>query len=220
MIIVKEVSKSYHNGTEDVLVLKNVNLEIPDGKKIAIVGPSGSGKSTLLNIISGIETADSGSVLFDDVNLQQMSEKESTKMRLEKFGFIFQTFNLIKSLTVYDNIILPSVAKNKKYDKEYVNELIDLLKISHRKTFYPQQLSTGEQQRVAIARALVNHPQIIFADEPTGNLDYENSKTVMKILCDCCDRYHSTLLYVTHDHEIAQMADYKLEVDKGKYIWK
>ena len=174
MIIVKEVSKSYHNGTEDVLVLRNVNLEIPDGKKIAIVGPSGSGKSTLLNIISGIETADSGSVLFDDVNLQQMSEKESTKMRLEKFGFIFQTFNLIKSLTVYDNIILPSVAKNKKYDKEYVNELIDLLKISHRKTFYPQQLSTGEQQRVAIARALVNHPQIIFADEPTGNLDYEN----------------------------------------------
>ncbi len=220
MIIAKQISKTYLNGQEKIKVIDNFNIEINEKEIISIVGPSGSGKSTLLNILSGIDTVDSGSIYLDGDEIVNMKKTQLSELRLNKLGFVFQTFNLIHSLNVYDNIILPAVIKNKSYDKEYIEELIEILNINHRTNFFPEQLSIGEQQRVAIARALINKPKIIFADEPTGSLDYENSKSVMKLLCECSSKYSNTLVYVTHDMEIAGMADRILEINRGKYLWK
>lgn len=220
VIVAKDISKSYQNGPDKISVIQNLSLEIAEKEIIAVVGPSGSGKSTLLNILSGIDTVDSGSIFMEGEEITAMKKTQLADLRLSRMGFVFQTFNLLHSLNVFENIILPSVVKHKSYDREYVEELIQVLNIGHRTRFYPEQLSIGEQQRVAIARALINKPGIIFADEPTGSLDYENSKTVMELLRECSKKFSNTLIYVTHDMEVAGMADKILEINRGNYLWK
>lgn len=212
MIKLINLCKSYNVSGNEVKVLKNLSLEIKDREKIAIVGPSGSGKSTLLNILAGLEKPDSGTVEVNNLDYKSVSSKIIDEMRLNSYGFIFQSFYLVETLNIYDNIVLPVLLKKCKVEKEYTDELCEILDITHRLNFYPAQLSGGEQQRVAIARALINKPDIIFADEPTGNLDNVNSKNVIKLLCDCCDKYGQTLLLVTHDNKMAEYMDRTIEL--------
>lgn len=212
MINVKNLCKSYNVSVNEVKVLKNLSLEIKDKEKIAIVGPSGSGKSTLLNILAGLEKFDSGTVEVNNLDYMSVSSKVIDEIRLNSYGFIFQSFYLVETLNIYDNVVLPVLLKKSKVEKEYADELCEILDIKHRLNFYPAQLSGGEQQRVAIARALINKPKIIFADEPTGNLDYVNSRNVVKLLCDCCEKYGQTLLLVTHDNKMAEYMDRTIEL--------
>lgn len=214
IINVKNLCKSYNVSGNEVNVLKNLSLEVKEREKIAIVGPSGSGKSTLLNILAGLEEFDSGTVEVNELDYTSAGSKIIDEMRLKNYGFIFQSFYLIETLNVNDNIILPILLQKGKIEKEYVDELCEILDIKNRLNFYPSQLSGGEQQRTAIARALINKAKIIFADEPTGNLDYANSKNVVKLLCDCCEKYGQTLLLVTHDTKIAEYMDRTIELGK------
>lgn len=212
MIIVDNLSKKYLLPSGNLEVINNLSLKIARGEKVAIIGPSGSGKSTLLNIISGIETYDGGSVIVDNEDYSTCKRSKLDKIRLEKYGFVFQAFYLVDTLNVYDNIILPVLACGLKVDEKYVNELLDKLGLVERVNFYQKQLSGGEQQRVAIARALINKPKIIFADEPTGNLDKKNSKSVAELLCQCCNKYNQTLVLVTHDNKITEYMDRVIEL--------
>lgn len=212
MINVKNLCKSYNVSVNEVKVLKNLSLEIKDKEKIAIVGPSGSGKSTLLNILAGLEKFDSGTVEVNNLDYMSVSSKVIDEIRLNSYGFIFQSFYLVETLNIYDNVVLPVLLKKSKVEKEYADEICEILDIKHRLNFYPAQLSGGEQQRVAIARALINKPEVIFADEPTGNLDYVNSRNVVKLLCDCCEKYGQTLLLVTHDNKMAEYMDRTIEL--------
>lgn len=188
IIKVNNMCKKYENGSIMTDIFNNYSLEIKEGEKIAIMGASGSGKSTLLHILAGLEEFQAGEVIVDGINYIKTNYKKIESMRLEKFGFIYQKFYLIDTLNVYDNIILPALALRTNFDKEYTDELCEILKIESKKNYYPSQLSGGEQQRVCIARALINRPKIIFADEPTGSLDKENSNIVMKLLCECCEK--------------------------------
>lgn len=178
------------------------------------MGASGSGKSTLLHILAGLEEFQAGEVIVDGINYIKTNYKKIESMRLEKFGFIYQKFYLIDTLNVYDNIILPALALRTNFDKEYTDELCEILKIESKKNYYPSQLSGGEQQRVCIARALINRPKIIFADEPTGSLDKENSNIVMKLLCECCEKNNQTLVVVTHDEMVSDYLDRKLVLSR------
>ena len=195
-------------------IFNNYSLEIKEGEKIAIMGASGSGKSTLLHILAGLEEFQAGEVIVDGINYIKTNYKKIESMRLEKFGFIYQKFYLIDTLNVYDNIILPALALRTNFDKEYTDELCEILKIESKKNYYPSQLSGGEQQRVCIARALINRPKIIFADEPTGSLDKENSNIVMKLLCECCEKNNQTLVVVTHDEMVSDYLDRKLVLSR------
>lgn len=212
MIQVKNLCKSFKIPGNEVNVIKNLSVNIQKGEKVSIVGPSGSGKSTFLNILSGIESYDEGSVIVNGIDYKTCNKKKLDKIRFNNYGFVFQEFYLVETLSAYDNIVLPMLAKNGKIDKEYVNDVCERLEISKRIKFYPQQLSGGEQQRVAIARALINRPEIIFADEPTGNLDFINSKNVIKLLCECCDKYSQTLVMVTHDRSMVEYMDKTIEL--------
>ena len=216
MIKVENLCKSYKIPGGNVKVINNLSINIEAGQKVAIVGPSGTGKSTLLNILSGMEMYDSGYVIVNDINYKDCNKKQLDKIRFDNYGFIFQSFYLVETLNVYDNIILPMLAKSGNIDREYVNEICERLEIGHRINFYPQQLSGGEQQRVAIARALINKPKVVFADEPTGNLDFINSKNVIKLLCECCNNYNQTLVIVTHDRSITEYADRIIELQQEK----
>lgn len=206
--------KKYENGSIMTDIFNNYSLEIKEGEKIAIMGASGSGKSTLLHILAGLEEFQAGEVIVDGINYIKTNYKKIESMRLEKFGFIYQKFYLIDTLNVYDNIILPALALRTNFDKEYTDELCEILKIESKKNYYPSQLSGGEQQRVCIARALINRPKIIFADEPTGSLDKENSNIVMKLLCECCEKNNQTLVVVTHDEMVSDYLDRKLVLSR------
>lgn len=206
--------KKYENGSIMTDIFNNYSLEIKEGEKIAIMGASGSGKSTLLHILAGLEEFQAGEVIVDGINYIKTNYKKIESMRLEKFGFIYQKFYLIDTLNVYDNIILPALALQTNFDKEYTDELCEILKIESKKNYYPSQLSGGEQQRVCIARALINRPKIIFADEPTGSLDKENSNIVMKLLCECCEKNNQTLVVVTHDEMVSDYLDRKLVLSR------
>lgn len=212
MIQVENLYKSYDlpSGKENVIC--NLSLKINEGEKVAITGPSGSGKSTLLNILSGLENYDEGKILINGIDYSECDKKKLDKIRFETYGFIFQAFYLIETLNSYDNIIMPALANNGMVDDEYVNELCEKLALTQRLNFYPMQLSGGEQQRVAIARALINKPKIIFADEPTGNLDVRNSRNVTGLLCECCEKYNQTLVLVTHDKSITEYMDKVIEL--------
>lgn len=199
------VGKYYKDGDNILWVLKNVNLKIYKGSFISIVAPSGSGKSTLLNIMATLDRPSEGKVLIEDTDISKLNDTELSKIRATKIGFVFQQFNLIPELTVYENVTLPFVFSGKA-DKEYAKNLMIRLGLGDRLNFYPSQLSGGQKQRVAIARALVNKPKILFADEPTGNLDPDSAKEVLEIFKKL-NEDRNTIVLVTHDYDIARTAD-------------
>ncbi|EQK43182.1 ABC transporter family protein [[Clostridium] bifermentans ATCC 638] len=215
-LIIKNIEKIYGKEDNKVYALNGIDLGIEPNKFTAIIGPSGSGKSTLLHCMAGLDKPTSGNVYLDDIDIYTMNDDKLSKIRREEFGFIFQSYNLIPVVNVYDNIILPVSVDGKKEDKEYINTLIKKLGISSQINKFPNELSGGQQQRVAIARALANKPSIIFADEPTGNLDSKTSKEVMDMLCMSVKEFNQTLVMITHDEKIAKMADIVVTIGDGK----
>jgi putative ABC transport system ATP-binding protein len=215
-----DLSKTYGKGESKVKALKNINIEIEKGKFTSIIGPSGSGKSTLLHCMAGLDDITSGKVLLDDKDISTLSEEKLSQLRRRKFGFIFQSFNLIPVVDVYENITLPVSLDSKNVDKNYVYEIIEILGLKDKIKKFPNELSGGQQQRVAIARALVNKPDIIFADEPTGNLDSKTTQEVINLLKLCVEKFGQTLIMITHNNEIAKMADVCIKVQDGKVLDK
>ena len=193
-----QLCKFYGTGENQVKAVNHVNIQIGQGEFVAIVGKSGSGKSTLLHMLGGLDTPTSGSVILSDKDLYSMKEDQLAVFRRRKIGFVFQAFNLVSSINVWENIVLPLGLDGKKVDKAYVNDIITTLGLEHRIHNLPNTLSGGQQQRVAIARALVNRPEILFADEPTGNLDKENSQTIMNLF-ERLNKQGMTIVMVTHD---------------------
>jgi putative ABC transport system ATP-binding protein len=220
IIEVVDLYKTYRVGRVDVPALRGVNLSVAPGEFLAIVGPSGSGKSTLFHIIGGLTPPTSGHVFIDGLDVAAMSDAERTRMRQRKVGFVFQKFNLLPTLTAGENIeIARDIARNRHADREQFNEIIRLLGIADRLHHKPFALSGGEQQRVAIARALVNNPKILLADEPTGNLDTENSLAVLKILKDLNARLGQTILMITHNPEAAAFCAHRIvHMRDGKIV--
>ena len=215
-IQVKDISKIYGAGENQVTALNHASMTIHAGDFISIVGPSGSGKSTLLHIVSGLDTPTSGSVLYGNTNIHNGSDKELSAFRRQKIGFIFQQFNLLPVLTARENIIMPLLLDKKQPDEAYLKQITQLLGLEERLSHLPHELSGGQQQRVAIARALIAQPDIIFADEPTGNLDSKSGCEVMKMLCDIQARFGKTLVIITHDNRIANMADRQFSIIDGE----
>ena len=207
LLEVKNICKTYGNGETAVKALKDVSFSVPKGEYVAIVGESGSGKSTLLNMIGALDTPTSGKVLIDD--------KKLTVFRRRNIGFIFQAFNLVPELTVEQNIIFPVLLDYQKPDKKYLEELLAVLNLKERRNHLPSQLSGGQQQRVAIGRALITRPALILADEPTGNLDTQNSSEVIALLKEASKKYEQTIIMITHNRSIAQTADRVLQVSDG-----
>lgn len=191
----------------DVNALLNVSLEIASGEVLAVMGASGSGKSTLLHMLGGIDTPTEGSVYYGDTDITSLKDKQLSVFRRQRIGFVFQFFNLFPEFTVEKNILLPRRLDKQKIEKEYLQELMDSLGISEKRNSYPEQLSGGQQQRVAIARALINHPDVLLCDEPTGNLDEKSGQEVMKLLLAARETGGQTIVIVTHDKQIAEMAD-------------
>lgn len=215
---VENLNKTYGKGENKVEALKNVNLSINKGEFVAIVGASGSGKSTLLHLLGGLDRPTDGKVIIDGESIYGYKEEKLAIFRRRKIGFIFQFFNLIPVLDVEENIALPALLDNEKVDKAYLSELIDMLGITERKGHLPSELSGGQQQRVSIGRALLNRPSIILADEPTGNLDSKNSKEVIELLRFSARKYNQTLILITHDVNIASMADRVITIQDGEII--
>ena len=217
MNILKAVNlrKIYGQGETEVRALDGINLEVEKGEFVAIVGTSGSGKSTLLHIIGGLDNPTSGQVIVDG---QNMPDEELTIFRRRNIGFVFQQYNLVPMLNVWENIVLPVKLDGKKIEKGYVNEIIDTLGIRTKLENLPSALSGGQQQRVAIARALAAKPAILLADEPTGNLDSKTSQDVLGLLKVTSKRFHQTIVMITHNEEIAQMADRILQIEDGKIV--
>lgn len=216
MLTIKELCKTYGSGEAKVDALKNINLTINQGEFVAIVGASGSGKSTLLHTMAGLDKPTEGNVIIDNQDIYTLDGDNLAVFRRRKMGFVFQSFNLIDVLTLEENIQLPVLLDHQKIDKDYLNELLELLGLRDRKDHLPLQLSGGQQQRAAIARALIYKPSIIFADEPTGNLDKKNSKEVMELLKLSSKKYKQTLVVVTHDLEIASEADRIITLSDGE----
>ena len=199
-----------------MIALNHANMIIHKGDFISIVGPSGSGKSTLLNIISGLDLPSSGTVLYGDTNIHNGNDKKISAFRRQKIGFIFQQFNLLPVLTSRENIIMPLLLDKKQPDETYLKQLAQLLGLEERLNHLPHELSGGQQQRVAIARALIANPDIIYADEPTGNLDSKSGGEVMKMLCDIRKKLSKTLVVITHDINIANMAERRFSIIDGE----
>ncbi|CEQ26032.1 ABC transporter ATP-binding protein [Paraclostridium sordellii] len=211
--------KIYGKDDSEVKAIDGINLEIEPHKFTAIIGQSGSGKSTLLHCMAGLDKPTSGKVFMDDLDLYTLNDDKLSKIRCEEFGFIFQSYNLIPVINVYDNIVLPISISGKKVDKDYIEDLIIKLGIKSQVKKFPNELSGGQQQRVAIARALANKPSIIFADEPTGNLDSKTTKEVIDILKFCVNEYKQTLVMITHNDDIANSADNIITISDGKIIY-
>ncbi|HBG4645061.1 TPA: ABC transporter ATP-binding protein [Clostridioides difficile] len=211
---IKNLNKIYGKSETEVKALTQINLKINSGEFVVIVGKSGSGKSTLLHIMAGLETPTNGDVIIDNINISSLDEKKRSALCKEKLGLIFQSYNLIPVLTVEENIKLPTInIKNK--DEAYINELMELLGIKDRRMYLPNQLSGGQQQRVAIARALVNKPSIVFADEPTGNLDTKTESDVLSLLKESQKKYNQTIIMITHNIDITKYADRVIEIEDG-----
>ena len=215
LLEVKNLSKTYGSGEAAVHALKGVSFRVPKGEYVAVVGESGSGKSTLLNLIGALDTPTSGQVWIDGRDIFSMKERSLTVFRRRNIGFIFQSFNLIPELTVEQNIIFPLLLDYRKPDKKYLEELLSVLNLKERRRHLPGQLSGGQQQRVAIGRALITRPALILADEPTGNLDTQNTSEVVSLLKEASRRYEQTILMITHSRSIAQTADRILQVSDG-----
>ena len=218
ILVAKDLVKVYGQGENGVHALAGVNLEVEKGEFLAIVGTSGSGKSTLLHMLGGLDRPTSGEVMVDNIPIFNLKDDELTIFRRRKIGFVFQAFNLVPVLNVYENIVLPLELDGEKVDKEYVEEIIDTLMLSSKKEVLPNQLSGGQQQRVAIARALAFRPSIILADEPTGNLDSKTGQDVLSFLKVSADKYGQTIVMITHNDEIAQLADRIIRIEDGHIV--
>lgn len=215
LLEVKELSKTYGNGETSVQALKGVTFSIQKGEFVAIVGESGSGKSTLLNMIGALDTPTSGKVFIDGKDIFSMKDRNLTVFRRRNIGFIFQSFNLIPELTVEQNIIFLVLLDYQKPNKKYLEELLNVLNLTERRKHLPSQLSGGQQQRVAIGRALITRPSLILADEPTGNLDTQNTSEVIALLKEASRKYEQTIIIITHSKSVAQTADRILQVSDG-----
>lgn len=222
IIKLDNVSKTYFLGEEPVKAVCHISLEIFTQEYLSILGTSGSGKSTLMYLIGLLETPSQGKIYLNNHNISRLNDNQLSKLRNETIGFIFQSFNLINKYTVLENVLLPAIYFRNKLDFNPVTRALDLLKkfsILNRKDFFPNKISGGEQQRVAIARALIMNPQIILADEPTGNLDTHTGKDIMKIISNLNRDFNTTVITVTHDHSVAQQAQ-KLIYLKDGYLTK
>ncbi len=215
LLEVRSISKTYGSGETAVHALKDVSFSVPKGEFVAVIGESGSGKSTLLNIIGGLDTPTEGRVFIDGRDTFSMKEKNLTIFRRRNIGFIFQSFHLIPELTVEQNILFPVLLDYQKPDLRYLEELLKVLNLSSRRHHLPGQLSGGQQQRAAIGRALITRPALILADEPTGNLDTQNSSEVIALLKEASKKYEQTILMITHNRAISQAADRVLQVSDG-----
>ena len=214
----KELRKYYGTGENEVRALDNVNMTVQKGEFVAIVGTSGSGKSTLLHMLGGLDLPTSGTVIVDGKDIFNLKDEERTIFRRRKIGFIFQSYNLVPILNVYENITLPIELDGKKLDEAYIHEVVETLGLTSKLWQRPNQLSGGQQQRVAIARALATKSAIILADEPTGNLDSKTSLDVMGLLRVSCEKFNQTMVMITHNEEIAQMAHRIIRVEDGKIV--
>ena len=219
LLRVTNIVKNYISGTETLRILRGIDFEIEEGKSLAISGQSGSGKSTLLNIIGGLDRCDEGNVVIGNDEITVLSEKELSLYRCKRVGFIFQFHYLLKDFTALENIMLPAyIAGAKKKDAiEMAKSLLADVRLEDRKGHFPSQLSGGERQRVAVARSMVNEPSIILADEPTGNLDPQNSEIVTELLYESAHKRGKTLIVVTHDEKVASRASKKLHLENGKF---
>ncbi|MCG9873989.1 MAG: ABC transporter ATP-binding protein [Leptospiraceae bacterium] len=219
MLKFQSVSKSFKGSNESIDVVKNVEFLVKEGEFVAIVGPSGSGKSTLLGLAAGLDKPDKGKIHLDGVSLGDLSEDELANLRSTKVGFIFQNFQLLPNLTAIENVAIPLMVSSNLSEKEILTKSRDLLvsvHMEHRENHFPLQLSGGEEQRIAIARSFINDPKILFADEPTANLDTKNGNIVMELLQKLNRDKGSTLIVVTHDHSVANLADRILEMKDGE----
>lgn len=215
---IEDLKKVYGNGETEVKALDGISFQVEEGEFIAIIGPSGSGKSTLLHSIAGLEKPTSGNVYFYDKDIYKMNKKELTILRRQKIGIIYQFYNLIPTLNVEENITLPIELDRKKIDTKKLDEIIKFLGLEKRKKHLPNELSGGQQQKVAIGRALMINPTIILADEPTGNLDSKSSEEIMKVLKKANKDYKQTIIMITHNLEIAKLADRIIKIEDGKII--
>ena len=215
LLEINSICKTYGAGETAVHALKDVSFSVPKGEFVAVVGESGSGKSTLLNMIGALDTPTSGKVLIDGQEILKMKDEQRTIFRRRNIGFIFQAFNLIPELNVEQNITFPVLLDYQKPDQAYVEEILTVLNLKERRHHLPRQLSGGQQQRVAIGRALITRPMLILADEPTGNLDTQNSDEVIALLKKASKRYEQTIIMITHNRSIASVADRVLQVSDG-----
>ena len=210
--------KSYFDGSGDHHILKGADLNVEKGETVAILGSSGSGKSTLLNLIAGIDLPDQGEVRIDGKSLGQMSEKNRTLLRRRTMGFVFQSFNLIPTLNVYENLMLPLELNQISKNSGIISQMLEALGLKGREESHPDRLSGGEQQRVAIARALMHQPTLLLADEPTGNLDAETSQETLKLINHLVHRSRTTMIMATHSQEVIEWVDRVLGIEDGKLI--
>ena len=209
--------KKYYGKDESLVkALDDVNVSIEEGQFAAVIGTSGSGKSTLLNMLGGLDVPTSGSVQIEGNKLEEMSEEQLTVFRRKRIGFIFQNYNLIPYLTAYENIVLPVRLDGKKEDKKFSKEIVNFLELDGKLSNYPSHLSGGQQQRVAIARALITKPALLLCDEPTGNLDSRTSDKVINLLKMTSEKFHQTIVMITHNPEIAQKADRRIRIEDGR----
>ena len=217
MLICKNVNKNFNDGEKKNRILRDINIEILEKETLAVVGASGSGKSTLLHVISGLESACSGEIYIDNILLSSLNEKDLCNLRLKNIGFIYQFHHLIKELSVKENISLPLMVAKKNIDTINIKteEIIEKVGLKHRSHYQIDKLSGGERQRVAIARSIVHDPKVIFADEPTGNLDKSNAKNIFSLLTDLANYNNSSLIVATHDLEMTPLLNKKLIIENG-----
>ena len=215
---VSDLCKIYGKGENEFLALNNISIKVKKGEFIAIVGKSGSGKSTLLHLLGGLDKPDRGNVIINNQNIYKLSDKELTVFRRKYIGFVYQFYNLIPALTVKENILLPALFDGRKISDKKLEELVKKLGLINKMDAYPNDLSGGQQQRVAIGRALINHPKIILADEPTGNLDTRSTKHIVKLLEYYNKKYRQTIIMVTHDLSLAKRASRIITMRDGKII--
>lgn len=219
-IKVSNLTHTVTSNTGNLTILKGINMEIKESESVAIVGSSGSGKSTLLGLLAGLDVNTSGDIFLYEQEFSSQSEEQRALVRGQYVGFVFQSFHLLPSLQAIENVMLPAELKGDKDARNKAEALLEKVGLSHRLTHYPNQLSGGEQQRVAIARAFASNPKILFADEPTGNLDEENGKLIIKLLFDLNQSQGTTLVMVTHDNELAKLCDRQLVMSAGQLTEK
>ena len=214
----RNLTKEYLSGDGVIKAINDISLSFEQGEFVAITGPSGSGKSTLLHNLSSLENPTGGEIFYNGESLKKYNDNQLSILRRRRFGFVFQSYNLVQELTGYENILLPVMLDKKKPDEEYINKIIEVLNIGDRLSHLPSALSGGQQQRIAIARAIANKPSILFADEPTGNLDGKTGREVLSLLKYVSHEFGITLIMVTHDLSVAEQADRILTLEDGKII--